>query len=76
MDRILHFAKVFGVIWALITGLWVFMFFRGADFSVGFFGHSPPPIWVFQLLLWAWPVIPAIALAGIWELMRLAMLRR
>jgi hypothetical protein len=76
MDRQVHFAKVFGIVWAVITGLWAIVFFHGADFSVGFFGHSRPPMWVLWVLLWAWPVVPAIAVAALWELTRLAMLRK
>ena len=76
MNGVVHFAKVFAIAWAVITGLWAAAFFRGADFSVGWSGQRPPPMWVFQLLLWAWPVIPAFAIAAIWELARLVMFRR
>ena len=76
MDRFIHFAKVFGIGWAIITGLWAVAFFRGADFSVGWVGHSRPPMWIFQLLLWAWPVVPALLVAALRELTRLAMFPR
>jgi len=76
MDMFIHFAKVFGIGWAIITGLWAVAFFRGADFSVGWVGHSPPPMWVFQLLLWAWPVVPALLVAALWELTHRTMFRR
>ena len=76
MDKLVHFAKVFGITWAIITGLWAVAFFRGADFSVGWVGHSRPPMWVVQLLLCVWPVIPAFLVAALWELTRLTMFRR
>jgi hypothetical protein len=76
MDRLVHFAKLFGIVWAVITGAWAVVFFRGADFSVGWVGHSRPPMWIFQLLLWAWPVVPALLVAALWELTRLAMFPR
>jgi hypothetical protein len=79
MDRTVHFAKVFGIAWLILTGLWAVVFFRvgsGFDFDVGWSAHSRPPLWVVHLLLFAWPVIPALLAAALWELTRLAMFRR
>jgi len=56
------FAKVFGFGWVIITGLWAVAFFGDSSFTVARFGKRSPK-WVFQLLSYAWPVVPAILVA-------------
>ena len=73
MDRLVHFAKVIGIVWAVVMALY-FVEIRLWGFAVGWFGQPPAPLWVLHVLFWTWPVAPAIA--ALWELTRLAISRR
>ena len=75
MDRMVHFAKVFGITWAIAMALY-FVVIRLWGFSVGWRGQSPPPMWVIQVMFHAWPVVPVFLVAALLELTRLAMFRR
>lgn len=77
MSSPLHFAKIFGTCWAIMMVVYIAVIYRwGFGFSVGFIGRPHPPMWVVQTLFWTWPVAPAFFIAMIWELIRVAVLRR
>ena len=71
MANLIHFSKVFATLWAVVEAFYIVAVFRwGFDFSVGWVGHSPPPMWVIRLLFYVWPAAPAFLAAMIWELTR------
>jgi hypothetical protein len=75
MDKLVHFAKVLGITWAIAMALY-FVVIRLWGFSVGWRGQSPPSMGVIQVMFYGWPVVPAFLVAALWELTRLAMFRR
>ena len=75
MGKLVHFAKMFGITWAIATALY-FVVIRLWGFSVGWRGQSPPAMWVIQVVFYAWPVVPAFLVAALFEWTRLAMFRR
>jgi hypothetical protein len=75
MDRTVHFAKVFGIVSVIIMASY-FAVIRLWGSSVGWVDQPPAPLWVIHFVFWAWPVIPAFLVAAVWELTRVAMLRR
>ena len=59
------------MLWAVITALYIVVVFQwGFDFSLGWDGHSPPPMWVIRILFYVWPAIPAFLAAMFWKLTR------
>jgi len=71
MANLLHFSKVFATLWAVVEALYIVAVFRWG-FGVGWVGHSPPPMWVICILFYVWPAAPALVVAGMWEIARLA----
>jgi hypothetical protein len=71
MTRMIHFAKVFAIVWVLLSVVYIVVVLR-----VGFGVHLPgsPPKWLLWLVFYAWPAIPAAFVAASWELVR--MIRR
>jgi len=74
MNNMLHFAKHFGVCWVTAMVAYVFVVFR-SGFSFGWLGPSHPPMWAIQTMFWLWPVVPALLIAGLWEILRVIRLR-
>ena len=75
MKQLIHFAKVFGIAWAIITATYIVVITRWG-FGIGWLGSSPPPMWLLRVMFYVWPVIPAFFVAAIWELARVAMVRK
>jgi hypothetical protein len=72
-----HFAKIFGIAWAIITGMYILVVLVvGGGFGVYWPAQSPPPRFLIDLFFYAWPVVPAAVIAGLWELARVAVIRR
>jgi Na+/melibiose symporter-like transporter len=75
MDKLVHFAKVLGITWAIAMALY-FVVIRLGGFSVGWSGQSPPSMGVIQVMFYAWPAVLAFLGAALLEWTRLAMFRR
>ena len=75
MSNALHFAKVFGVCLAVTMTAYLFGIRGSFDFAIGWHGTSRPPMWLIQMLFWLWPAIPALLIAGLWEILRVVRLR-
>jgi hypothetical protein len=61
MTRLIHFAKVFAIVWVLLTVVYIFVVLRKG------FGVSLPrstPMWVLWLVFYAWPAVPAALIAA------------
>lgn len=77
MNNLLHFAKIFGICGATAMVVYIAVIYRwGFGFSVGLIGKPHPPMWFVQTLFWLWPVVPALFVAIVWELIRIAVLRK
>lgn len=74
MNNMLHFAKFFGICWVTAMVAYVFVVFRWG-FSVVWVGPSHLPMWTIQAIFWFWPVLPALLIAGLWEILRVIRLR-
>jgi hypothetical protein len=71
MTRLIHFAKVFAIVWVLLTVVYMVVVLRDG-FGVAL--PVSPPMWVLRLVFYAWPAIPAAFVAASWEVVR--MMRR
>jgi hypothetical protein len=70
-----HFAKIFGISWAIIMALYILAISR-VGFAAGWRGQTPLSISVLKFIFYAWPVVPAVFTATIWELTRVTMIRK
>ena len=76
MNNLFHFAKIFGICGATAMVVYIAVIYRWG-FAVGLhFRSSLPPVWAVQTLFWLWPVVPALFVAIVWELIRIAVLRK
>jgi hypothetical protein len=70
MTRLIHFGKVFVVVWLIFSAIYVLVVLK-YGFGVGLQGH--PPIWLVRLVFYLWPAVPAVLIAATWELLRITM---
>jgi len=78
MNNLLHFAKILGLCGAAAMVVYIAVIYRWG-FAVGVrlhSGSSRPPMWVVQTLFWLWPLVLVFFGAIVWELIRVAVLRK
>jgi hypothetical protein len=76
MNNLLHFAKIFGICGAAAMVVYIAVIYRWG-FAVGLhFGSSRPPMWVVQAFFWLWPLVVVFFVTIVWELIRVAVLRK
>jgi len=76
MNNLLHFAKIFGICSAAAMVVYIAVIYRWG-FAVSLhFGSSRPPMWAVQALFWLWPLVPVFCAVIVWELIRVAVLRK
>jgi hypothetical protein len=76
MNNLLHFAKIFGIGGATAMVVYLAVIYRWG-FAVGLhFGSFRPPTWAVQALFWLWPLVPVFFVVIVWELIRVAVLRK
>lgn len=79
MNNLLHFAKVFGICGAAAMVVYIAVIYRwgfGVGLRFGSSGSSRPPMWTVQALFWLWPLVPVFCAVIVWELIRVAVLRK
>ena len=73
MKALLHFAKVFGFVWGAIIIVYLITFSRGMSFVVASYGTTRPSSWLMQMIFF-FSVLPALFVAGLWEILRVVRL--
>jgi hypothetical protein len=66
MSRATHFAKVFGIVWIIAMAVYMVIVYS-IGFGVALPGKWHPSARMVMFIFWAWPVVPAFIVAGLWE---------